>query len=103
MLGAVGTAFTVTLEPAEIQVVSVVDRTRNVYVPGATPVKVALDWYVVPLILYPTPDWVVKTIVPVVVAHVGCTVTLPTGVSVAVTVNVLVVIALAQPPVPVTV
>jgi hypothetical protein len=44
VLGAVGTAFTVTLEPAEIQVVSVVDRTRNVYVPGATPVKVALDW-----------------------------------------------------------
>ena len=47
--------------------------------PGATPVKVALDWYVVPLILYSTPDWVVKTIVPVVTAHVGCTVTLPTG------------------------
>ena len=30
--------------------------------------------------LYSTPDWVVKTIVPVVTAHVGCTVTLPTGV-----------------------
>jgi hypothetical protein len=63
--------LTVTAEPEVIQVVSVVDRTRSVYVPGATPVKVALDWYVVPLILYPTPDWVVKTIVPVVTAHVG--------------------------------
>ena len=30
--------------------------------------------------LYSTPDWVVKTIVPVVTAHVGCTVTLATGV-----------------------
>ena len=29
--------------------------------------------------LYSTPDWVVKTIVPVVVAHVGWTVTLPAG------------------------
>ena len=47
--------------------------------PGATPVKVALDWYVLPSILYSTPDCVVKTIVPVVTAHVGCTVTLPTG------------------------
>ena len=36
--------LTVTAEPEVIQVVSVVDRTRNVYVPGATPVKVALDW-----------------------------------------------------------
>ena len=30
--------------------------------------------------LYSTPDWVVKTIVPVVTAQVGCTVTLPAGV-----------------------
>ena len=30
--------------------------------------------------LYSTPDWVVNTIVPVVTAHVGCTVTLPAGV-----------------------
>ena len=42
--------------------------------------KVALDWYVVPLILYSTPDWVVNTIVPVVTAQVGCTVTLAAGV-----------------------
>ena len=46
----------------------------------ATPVKVALAWYVVPSILYSTPDCVVKTIVPVVVAHVGWTVTLAVGV-----------------------
>ena len=45
----------------------------------ATPVKVALAWYVVPSILYSTPDCVVKTIVPVVVAHVGWTVTLAVG------------------------
>ncbi len=31
--------------------------------------------------LYSTPDCVVKTIVPVVTAHVGCTVTLATGVA----------------------
>ena len=30
--------------------------------------------------LYSTPDWVVKTIVPVGTEHVGCTVTLATGV-----------------------
>ncbi len=30
--------------------------------------------------LYSTPDCVVNTIVPVVTAHVGCTVTLPAGV-----------------------
>jgi hypothetical protein len=30
VLGAVGTAFTVTLEPEVTQVVSVVERTRNV-------------------------------------------------------------------------
>ncbi len=71
MLGALGAAFTVTDDPVVVHVLSVVERTFNVYVPAATPVKVALVWYVVPLILYSTPDWVVNTIVPVVVAHVG--------------------------------
>jgi hypothetical protein len=66
-----GAIFTVTVEPVVIHVLSVVERTLNVYVPAATPVKVALAWYVVPLIEYSTPDCVVKTMVPVGVPHVG--------------------------------
>ena len=44
VLGALGTAFTVTVAPVAVQVLSVVERTFIVYVPAATPVKVALDW-----------------------------------------------------------
>jgi hypothetical protein len=80
VLGADGTVFTVTVEPVVIHVLSVVERTLKVYVPAATPVKVALAWYVVPLIEYSTPDCVVKTMVPVGVPHVGCAVTLAVGV-----------------------
>ncbi len=43
VLGALGTAFTVTVAPVAVQVLSVVERTVGVYVPAATPVKVALD------------------------------------------------------------
>ncbi len=48
--------------------------------PAATPVNVADDWNVVPSMLYSTPDWAVNTIVPVVTAQVGCTVTEAEGV-----------------------
>jgi hypothetical protein len=61
-------------------VLSEVDLTVGVYVPAATPVKVALAWKLVPSIEYSTPAWVVNTIVPVEVAQVGCTVTLAAGV-----------------------
>ena len=54
--------------------------------------------------LYSTPDWVVNTIVPVVVAHVGWTVTLPEGgFGIAVTATLRVAVASSHPPVPVTV
>ena len=97
VLGALGAAFTVTVEPVAVQLLSVVERTLNVYVPGATPVKVALDWYVVPLMLYSTPDCVVNTIVPVVVAHVGWTVTLPDGLeSVQLSLSIIVAIPVSE-------
>ena len=43
--GALGTALIVTVAvPAVEQVVSVILRTRKVYVPGARPVNVGLAW-----------------------------------------------------------
>ena len=44
VLGALATAFIVTVAPVVLQVLSAVERTLMVYVPAATPVKVALDW-----------------------------------------------------------
>ncbi len=43
-LGALGTASIVTVAPVVLHVLSAVERTLMVYVPAATPVKVALDW-----------------------------------------------------------
>ena len=42
--GALGAAFTVTAVPVAVQELSEVDLTLGVYVPAATPVKVALAW-----------------------------------------------------------
>ncbi len=44
VLGALATAFMVTVTPVVLQVLSAVERTLMVYVPAATPVKVSLDW-----------------------------------------------------------
>ncbi len=44
VLGALTTAFMVTVAPVVLHVLSAVERTLMVYVPAATPVKVALDW-----------------------------------------------------------
>ena len=44
MDGAPGAAFTVNVVPVALHVLSEVDRTVAVYVPEATPVKVALAW-----------------------------------------------------------
>jgi hypothetical protein len=44
VVGAPGAAFTVTAVPVAVQVLSEVDLTFGVYVPAATPVKVALAW-----------------------------------------------------------
>ena len=44
VLGALGTALTVTVAPVVTNVLSVVERTLKVYVPGATPVNVSLVW-----------------------------------------------------------
>jgi ABC-type transport system involved in cytochrome c biogenesis permease subunit len=74
--GAEGTAFTVTLVAVDVQPVEVFCAI-TLYVPGATPVKVPLTWYVTPSILYSmeAPVGAVTVIVPVGVVHVGCTVT----------------------------
>jgi len=72
--GALGTALMVTAAAAGVeQVLSAMLRTRKLYVPENSPAKVALAWYVEPLsMLYSTPLCVVKTMVPVGTAHVGC-------------------------------
>ncbi len=44
VLGALATASIVTVAPVVLHVLSAVERTLMVYVPAATPVKVALDW-----------------------------------------------------------
>ena len=52
----------------------------TLYVPEATELNTVLDWYVVPLILYVSPELPVgvTVIVPVATVHVGC-VTLAVG------------------------
>jgi hypothetical protein len=66
----------VTLVAVETQPVEVFCAV-TLYVPGVTPVKVPLDWYVTPSMLYSmeAPVGAVIVIVPVGVVHVGWFVT----------------------------
>jgi hypothetical protein len=75
--GGVGTALTVTVAGADIQVGSAVLITVMLCAPGATPVNVAEAWKTPPSKLYWKfgPVGALTTMVPVGTAHVGCTVT----------------------------
>src|SRR5512145_2723145 len=77
--GTAGTALTVSVPVgADSQLGVAASRAVNVWLPGATPVNVALAWYDPPSMPYSycAPRGAVMTIVPVGTAHVGCTVTL---------------------------
>jgi hypothetical protein len=78
--GAPGTVLTVTLVAVDVQPVEVFCAV-TLYVPGATPVNVPLDWYVIPSMLYSmeAPVGAVTVIVPVGVVQVGCAVTKAVG------------------------
>jgi len=95
--GALGTAFIVTVAAAGVeQVLSAMLRTLKLYVPENSPAKVVLAWYVEPLsILYSTPLWVVKIMVPVGIAHVGCVVLATVGTAGALGTALMVTVAAA--------